>query len=70
MKWASALLVGAILGFVLPMMLGGRTGVWASNWTQWGTVHPFASSPGLLFSIPLWLGSALAFRMFFSWHRN
>ena len=70
MKWISALFMGAIIGFVLPLLLAGKAGPWMSNWTGWGTIRPFESSPGLLFSIPLALGSAIAFRLFFSWHRN
>ena len=66
----SALFLGAIVGFVLPMLLAGRAGPWMTNWTHWGTIKPFASSPGLLFSVPLFLGSAIAFRLFFSWHRG
>jgi hypothetical protein len=70
MKWLTALVLGAILGFVLPLMLGGQSGVWMNNWTKWGTIRPLVGSPGLLFSIPLFLGSAVAFRLFFSWHRD
>ena len=70
MKWMTALLLGAILGFVLPLLLGGPYGVWMSAWTKYGTISPIAGSPGLLFSIPFWLGSALAFRLFFGWHSN
>ena len=68
MKWLTALTVGAILGFVLPTVLDARSGIWMDNWTSWGTVHPHAGSPGLLFSIPLFLGSALALRLVFNWH--
>jgi hypothetical protein len=39
-----------------------------TSWTKWGTVRPIQGSPGFLFSIPLWLGSAVAFRLFFNWH--
>ena len=70
MKWFAALGLGAILGFVLPTAMDLRSGVWMNNWTGWGTFHPHAGSPGLLFSIPVFLGSALAFRAFFNWHRN
>jgi hypothetical protein len=38
------------------------------SWAGWGTVRPIKGSPGFLFSIPLFLGSALAFRLFFNWH--
>jgi len=70
MKWVSALLLGALVAFILPMALGGSDGVWARSWAGWGTIHPSTRSPGLIFSIPLFLGAALAFRMFFNWHRG
>ena len=66
----TALLIGAILAFTLPMGLGGQGGVWMNSFTKWGTISPIAGSPGFLFSIPLFLGSALAFRIFFNWHRD
>jgi len=68
MKWITALVLGAILGFVLPTAMDLRSGLWMDNWTGWGTIHPHAGSPGLLFSIPLFLGAALAFRLVFNWH--
>ena len=68
MKWITALVLGAILGFVLPTAMDLRSGLWMDNWTGWGTIHPHAGSPGLLFSIPLFLGSALALRLVFNWH--
>ena len=68
MKWLTALMLGAILAVVLPTALDARSGVWMDNWTGWGTIHPHAGSPGLLFSIPLFLGSALALRLVFNWH--
>jgi ethanolamine transporter EutH len=68
MKWLPALFIGAILGFVLPMALGGQAGVWMNSWAKWGTIRPVEGSPGLLFSIPVALGSALALRLFFNWH--
>jgi uncharacterized membrane protein YeaQ/YmgE (transglycosylase-associated protein family) len=68
MKWLAALLLGAIIGFLVPMMFGGEAGFWLHGWTKHGTIHPLAGSPGLLFSIPLGVGSALAFRLFFNWH--
>jgi hypothetical protein len=67
-RWLPALLLGAILGFVLPMFFGGAGGVWMTTWTKWGTIRPVAGSPGLLFSVPLFVGSAIALRMFFNWH--
>jgi len=39
-----------------------------NTWTKWGTIRPIAGSPGFLFSVPLFLGSALALRLFFNWH--
>jgi len=68
MKWITALVLGAILGFVLPTALDLRSGVWMNNFVGWGTIRPHAGSPGLLFSIPLFLGSALALRLVFNWH--
>jgi hypothetical protein len=70
MKWVTALFLGAILGFVLPLALGGQGGAWMGSFASWGTIRPVAGSPGLLFSIPLFIGSAIALRMFFNWHRN
>ena len=70
MKWFTALFIGAIIGFVFPMMFGGQDGLWTNSWAKWGTIHPFAASPGLIFSIPLAIGVAIAFRLFFSWHRD
>ena len=70
MKWMTALLFGALLGFVLPLMFGGPSGVWLSGWTKLGTIAPIAGSPGLLFSIPFSVGAALAFRLFFDWHSS
>ena len=68
MKWFTALVLGAILGFVMPLALGGQHGVWMNSFAKWGTIRPLAGSPGLLFSVPLFLLSAIAFRMFFNWH--
>ena len=70
MKWLSAILLGAIIGFTLPLVVGGSGGSWMETWTKYGTVRPVAGSPGLLFSLPLALGVAIAFRLFFDWHRN
>ena len=70
MKWFTALIIGAILAFTLPMALGGSGGVWTTTWVNWGTIRPIEGSPGFLFSIPVFLGSALAFRLFFNWHSN
>ena len=70
MKWLTALALGALLAFLLPMILGGQEGGWMTGWTKWGTIRPLAGSPGLLFSVPLFVISALGFRMFFNWHSN
>ena len=70
MKWFTALIIGAILAFTLPMALGGSGGVWMADWTKWGTSRPIPGSPGFLFSVPVFLGAALAFRTFFNWHSN
>jgi len=64
----TALLIGAILGFALPLFFGGQNGVWMQSFAKWGTVRPLEGSPGLLFSIPLALGSAIALRFLFNWH--
>ncbi len=70
MKWLTALVFGAALAFVLPLMAGGKGGLWMETWVKWGTISPFPQSPGLLFSIPIFLGSAILLRIFFNWHRN
>ncbi len=70
MKWMTALLIGAILAFVLPLAFGGSGGPWMSSWASWGTIRPIAGSPGFLFSIPLFIAAAIAFRIFFTWHRG
>jgi len=70
MKWITALALGAILGFVLPTALNGGEGVWTDSWTGLWTIRPHAGSPGLLFSIPLWLISAFALRLAFNWHNR
>ena len=68
MKWLTAILIGAILAFTLPMALGGSEGVWMNGWTKVWTIRPIANSPGFLFSIPVFLGSAIFLRIFFNWH--
>ncbi|MBW0144464.1 hypothetical protein [Sphingomicrobium clamense] len=70
MSWLGSLVFGALLAFILPMATGGRDGIWRDSWAGVGTIAPFDQSPGLLFSIPLFVGSAIALRLFFSWHRN
>jgi len=68
MKWITALIIGAVLGFVLPTGVDLRSGVWMNSWASWGTIRPHAGSPGLLFSIPVFLGAAIALRAVFNWH--
>ena len=68
MKWLTALALGAGLGFLLPMMLGGQGGAWMTNWTKWGTIHPLPGIAGPAVLRPAGLGSALGFRLFFNWH--
>ena len=70
MKWLPALLLGAILGIVLPTGLDMRSGLWMHSWANWGTIRPLADSPGLLLSIPVFLGAAWGFRSFFNWHNT
>ena len=70
MKWFSALLLGSVLGVFLPMIFGGREGLWTDSWAGWGTFAPFSNSPGLLFSIPVAIITAIIFRIFFNWHSN
>ena len=68
MKWIPALALGAILGIVLPTAFDAREGMWMHSWAGWGTIHPLSGSPGLLLSIPVFLGSALFLRLVFNWH--
>ena len=68
MKWLPALLLGGILAFVLPLTFGGQEGFWMTTWTKWGTIRPIEGSPGFLFSLPIFVGGAIIFRMFFIWH--
>jgi hypothetical protein len=70
MKWITALAAGALLGVVLPTAMDLRSGVWTDSWAGWGTVHPHAASPGLLFSIPVFVVAAIAFRLVFNWHNS
>jgi hypothetical protein len=67
-KWSTALIIGAILGFALPLALGGPHGVWMDSFAKWGTIRPIEGSPGLLVSVPLFAGSAIALRTLFNWH--
>ena len=64
----TALLIGAIVAVVLPLALGGQNGVWMNSVAKWGTIRPLAGSPGLLFSIPVFLLFGIGFRLFFNWH--
>jgi hypothetical protein len=68
MKWITALAIGAILGFALPTGIDVGSGVWTNSWASWGTFRPLAGSPGLLFSVPVFLGASLALRAGFNWH--
>ena len=65
MKWLTALFFGAILGLVLPTVIDGQSGAWMDSWAGWGTLH---HAGGLLFSIPVFLISAVGARLFFNWH--
>jgi len=68
MKWITALVIGVILGFALPLAFGGPNGVWLDSWAGAGTIRPLAGSPGLLFSVPFAVGSAIFLRLVFNWH--
>ena len=65
-----AILLAAIIAIILPMVLGGSTGVWMNSIAAWGTIRPLPGSPGLLFSIPLFVGSTIIFWLFFNWHNR
>jgi len=66
MKWITALALGAILGGILPTVIDSQSGSWMESWAAWGTVRPNAG--GFLFSIPIFLGTAVGARLFFNWH--
>jgi hypothetical protein len=68
MRWVTALLIGAILGFALPLAFGGEGGIWMNSWIGWGTIQPIENSPGLLFSVPFAIGAAICLRLVFNWH--
>ena len=68
MKLITAMILGAVIAFILPLFFGGEDGVWMHSWAAWGTIRPHHDSPGLLFSIPVFIGATLAFRAFFNWH--
>ena len=61
---------GAIIAFILPTAFDGGSGAWVHSWAGWGTVRPLEGSRNLLFSIPLFIGGAIAFRLIFNWHRG
>ncbi len=62
-----ALLLGAVAAVAVPMIFGGPTGVWATSAASWGTIAPLAGSPGLLFSLPIFVGVAFFAYLFFNW---
>ena len=66
MKWITALVLGAILGGILPTVIDSQSGSWMESWAAWGTLRP--NTGGFLFSIPVFLISAVGARMFFNWH--
>ena len=59
MKWLTALLLGAVVAVILPLFFGGQDGLWMNSWTAWGTIRPHHNSPGLLFSIPVFVGASM-----------
>jgi hypothetical protein len=68
MKWITALLIAALVAVVLPTGVDLRSGVWMDSWASTGTIRPHAGSPGLLFSIPVFIGLAIFLRTVFNWH--
>ncbi len=68
MRWLTALLIGAIMGFLLPKAFGGEGGIWMNSWAAAGTIQPVEDSPGLLFSVPVAVGAAICLRLVFNWH--
>ena len=69
MKWITALIIGAVLGIVLPTDVERRdvhrgriTG------TGLGTIQPLDNSPGLLLSVPDVPRRRNRVRLFFNWH--
>ena len=66
MKWITALALGLILGGILPTVIDSQSGSWMESWAGWGTVAP--NSGGFLFSIPIFLITAIGARTFFNWH--
>jgi len=65
-----ALLLGAIIAIILPMLFGGPNGVWMNSVAGWGTIAPLEGSPGLLVSIPAFVISTIIFWLFFNWHNR
>jgi hypothetical protein len=71
MKLVTALAIGAIAGFILPMLLGGfYGGAWMKSFAAWGTIRPLANSPALLFSIPVFVIVGGGLWKFFNWHNR
>ncbi|HEY0626396.1 MAG TPA: hypothetical protein VGD10_06650 [Allosphingosinicella sp.] len=68
MDLLKALLIGFIIAVAVPMVFGGPTGAWMSSAASVGTISPLEGSPGLLFSIPLFVGATVIFWIFFEWH--
>ena len=62
------MIFAGVVAVVLPTAMDAGSGLWLNSWAGWGTIRPHAGSPGLLFSIPLFLGTAFAFRLAFNWH--
>ena len=67
MELVKAALLGIVAAVALPMVFGGPTGVWLPSVAGWGTVAPLPGSPGLLFSIPLFVAVTLFSWLFFGW---
>ena len=68
MKWLTALVLGAILAFTAAADVRWPGRRLDEHLAPAGA--PSARTPvaGLLFSIPIFLGAALVFRIFFNWH--
>ncbi|HWH17085.1 MAG TPA: hypothetical protein VNT77_01915 [Allosphingosinicella sp.] len=67
MELLKAALLGAVAAFAVPMIFGGPTGVWGTSAAAWGTIAPLKGSPGLLFSLPIFIGLTLFAWTFFNW---
>ena len=69
MKWLTALFLGAILALRVAAGLRRPGRRLDEQLDEMGNHSPASRDrPACLFSIPLFLGSALAFRLFFNWH--